>query len=204
MILPANKYVGEHALLYEILKRVDEYMEADGDKDDLSHIQQVILNSKQDIRTTIMENVPDLSRYDSLLTSILDILHEPIHKETYYKEKETIIERPVEKVVYKDKIVEKPVEKVIYKDKIVTKTVEKPVEKIVYKEKRIEVPVVKTVYIDRNTNKTIKQTNERTIQIKGKEKLYDNRGRVITIDKKTGKRIVHRNISINRANCGCY
>lgn len=60
------------------------------------------------------------------------------------------LQKPVEKIIYKDRVVEKkvevPIEKVVYKDRIV----EKPIEKIV--EKRIEVPVEKIVYIEKDTS----------------------------------------------------
>lgn len=53
-----------------------------------------------------------------------------------------VVEKPVEKIVYRTKIkvVEKPVEKIVYKTKV--KTVEKPVERVVYKDRVItkEVP----------------------------------------------------------------
>ena len=66
------------------------------------------------------------------------------------KSTESTLQKPVEKIIYKDRIVEKKVEipgdKVVYKDRIV----EKPIEKIV--EKRIEVPVEKVVYVEKDTS----------------------------------------------------
>ena len=54
-----------------------------------------------------------------------------------YVEVEKIVERPIEKIVYRD--VEKIVEKIVYRD--VEKIVDRPVEKIVYKEVEKLVPI---------------------------------------------------------------
>jgi hypothetical protein len=58
-------------------------------------------------------------------------------------EKIVYVDKPVEKIVYQDKIVEKvverPVEKIVYKDRIVYQ--DKPVEKIVYVDRVVEKPV---------------------------------------------------------------
>ncbi|MFA5645836.1 MAG: OmpA family protein [Candidatus Ratteibacteria bacterium] len=57
---------------------------------------------------------------------------------------EKIVEKPVEKIVYRDRIVEKPVEKIVYRDRVV----EKPVEKIVYRDKVVESVKVRQSYLD--------------------------------------------------------
>ena len=54
---------------------------------------------------------------------------------------EKIVEKPVEKIVYKDKIIEKPV----WREKIVEKIVEKPVDRIVYQDRIIE------KFVDKNS-----------------------------------------------------
>ena len=69
--------------------------------------------------------VEDSNQVSKLRAKIKELEDENDRLKNLPREKEyveRIVDRPVEKVVYRDKIVEKPV------DKIVTKTVEKPVE----------------------------------------------------------------------------
>jgi len=71
------------------------------------------------------------------------------------REVERVVEKPVEKIVYRDrvveKVVEKPVEKIVYRDRVV----EKPVEKIVYRDREVEKAVEKTVYVDKVTKESL-------------------------------------------------
>lgn len=57
--------------------------------------------------------------------------------------KDRVIEKPVEKIVFRERIIEKPVEKIVFKEHII----EKPVEKIVFKERIIEKPVVQIEFV---------------------------------------------------------
>ena len=82
-----------------------------------------------------------------------------ISKSTYLDEMDKL-KNQEPKIIYKDKIVEKLVEKIVYKDKSVIpkeKIVEKLVEKVVYKDKIIKADsqiIEKTVYRDKVIDKS--------------------------------------------------
>jgi hypothetical protein len=89
------------------------------------------------------------------------IVEKPVDR-VVYKDKivEKVIEKPIDRVIYKDKIIEKPVDRVIYKDKII----EKPVERVVYKDKIIEKPVDRVIYKDRVIEKPITVYKDRVVE----------------------------------------
>lgn len=117
---------------------------------------RALASYKQNLNLSAGERRIDLTLSDTASTvnakpQVVEKLVEKVVEKPVYRDKvvEKIVEKPVEKIVYRDKvvekIVEKPVEKIVYRDKVVEKIVEKPVEKIVYRDKVVEKIVEKPV-----------------------------------------------------------
>lgn len=101
---------------------------------------RALASYKQNLNLSAGERRIDLTLSDTASTvNAKPQVVEKVVEKTVYRDKvvEKIVEKPVEKIVYRDKvvekIVEKPVEKIVYRDKVVEKIVEKPVEKVVEK-----------------------------------------------------------------------
>lgn len=101
---------------------------------------RALASYKQNLNLSAGERRIDLTLSDTASTVnakpqvVEKVVEKPVYRD---KVVEKIVEKPVEKIVYRDKvvekIVEKPVEKIVYRDKVVEKIVEKPVEKVVEK-----------------------------------------------------------------------
>ena len=136
-------YDSSYSILLDMLKM------RDGDVD----LLQQISNKLDSLNTPTSGCSCEHNTFD--LGELKEILKENTNHEKETIIKETIIEKPVEKIVVQEKIVEKPIikEKVIIKEKLVEKPIEKIVEKViekpVIKEKIVEKPVIREKIIEK-------------------------------------------------------